>query len=149
VLLSLRSLPPVDVCLQPGHRVFTQLPALRELTGELEAVNGHARESGGLHYLSYPKKFHEIRPGRFAQFSHRACAPLTLDGNIIRRISGKSHPEYWGDFGPKLTKVWLREQPEMSSLRRKRKKPGVDLVTATVFLSLRFKQAWAAMDAHG
>ena len=27
----------------------------------------------------------------------------------------KSHPEYWGDFGSKLNKVLLREQPEMSS----------------------------------
>jgi hypothetical protein len=100
--------------------VFTQLPALRELTGELEAVYRHAREAGGLHYLSYPKKFHEIRPERCALLRTGHAHRRHSTANIIRRVSGKVIPSMGVISGSKLNKVLLREQPEMSSFCAKK-----------------------------
>jgi hypothetical protein len=47
-----------DIDVEPGNGIFAQLSALRELPGELEAVDCHARESGELHYLSDAKELH-------------------------------------------------------------------------------------------
>jgi hypothetical protein len=47
-----------DISLEPGNGIFAQLPALRELAGELEAVDRHSGKSGELHYLSDPKELH-------------------------------------------------------------------------------------------
>src|SRR5579863_3533548 len=50
--------PLSDVAVEPGHGVLAKLPALRELAGDLEAVDRHAGQSGELHYLPYAEELH-------------------------------------------------------------------------------------------
>src|SRR6516165_9816703 len=50
--------PLSDVCVEPGNRVLAESSALRELAGELEAIDGHPRQAGELYHLADPKESH-------------------------------------------------------------------------------------------
>jgi hypothetical protein len=47
-----------NIRVEPGHGVLAQLAPLWKFTGELEAIDGHSRQTGELHYVSYAKEFH-------------------------------------------------------------------------------------------
>jgi hypothetical protein len=50
--------PTINVRVEPGDRVLAELPSLGEFAGALEAIDGHPREAGKLHYMSNAKELH-------------------------------------------------------------------------------------------
>ena len=81
--------PSSDVRFQPCHRVLAQPPSLREPAGELEAVDGHPRETGELHYLSDAKEFHS---GISCDLPFRGAPFADVRGQSLIRFSGKVIP---------------------------------------------------------
>ena len=81
--------PCSDVRFQPCHRVLAQPPSLGEPAGELEAVDGHPRETGELHYLSDAKEFHG---GISCDLPFRGAPFADVRGQSLIRFSGKVIP---------------------------------------------------------